>query len=226
MKSSSPRRASPETPVGRTDLGRRIATRREELGLTREALGRRCGADPGYIAYLEDHAAAPPPGFLVRLADTLGTTVAELTGATVAYPPGRGTAVRGAELIALSEDEWRRLLSTHGVGRIAVVTADGPAILPVNYVVAGDAIAFRTAAEAVLAQASGTRVAFEVDHIDDAMRQGWSVMAVGEAEGVTDAAAVRRLDAVARSLPWAGGDRTYWMKVPMTQVTGRSVVHR
>ncbi|MGW6692088.1 hypothetical protein [Streptomyces sp. NPDC054961] len=38
----------PESSAGtsrRTDLGRRLVARREALGLSREELGRRCGAD-------------------------------------------------------------------------------------------------------------------------------------------------------------------------------------
>ncbi|MER7467261.1 pyridoxamine 5'-phosphate oxidase family protein [Streptomyces sp. NPDC097981] len=79
-------------------------------------------------------------------------------------------------------------------------------------------------AAAQVATASGTEVAFEVDHMDDATRQGWSVLAVGEVVGVTDAAAMQRLDAIAYSLPWAGGDRTHWMTVTPTRITGRRVV--
>ncbi len=226
MNRTHSRPAAASAPTGRTDLGRRLAARREELGLTRQQVGKRCGADASYIAYLEEHAAAPAIGSLVRLANALDTTVAELTGATTEYPPGRATALRDAELVALSGDECRRLLSTHGVGRIAVFTPKGPAIFPVNYVVAGRDIAFRTAGDAVLATAAGTEVAFEVDHIDDVTRLGWSVMAVGEAEGVTDAEELQRLDAAAYSLPWAGGARTHWMKVTGTRVTGRRVVRR
>ncbi|MFB7462301.1 helix-turn-helix domain-containing protein [Streptomyces sp. NPDC056224] len=225
MNRSKPGPAA-EVPVGRTDLGRRLVARREELGLTREQVGKRCGADATYVAYLEEHAAAPAIGSLVRLADALGTTVAELTGATTEYPPGRGMARRDAELIALTDADCRHLLFTHGVGRVAVVTPGGPAIFPVNYVMAGNEIAFRTSEEAALAGTAGTEVAFEVDHIDEAMKEGWSVMAVGEVEGVTDAAGKQRLDAIARSMPWAGGERTHWMKLTPTRLTGRRVVHR
>uniref|UniRef100_A0AAU2JYL9 Pyridoxamine 5'-phosphate oxidase family protein n=1 Tax=Streptomyces sp. NBC_00049 TaxID=2903617 RepID=A0AAU2JYL9_9ACTN len=225
MNSSTPGSASTEMPAGRTDLGRRIAARREELGLSRSELGERCGADATYVAYLEERAASPSIGSLLRLADGLQTTVAELTGATAEYAPGRGSSLRDAHLVALTDDECRHFLSTHGIGRVAVFTTQGPAIFPVNYVVAGGDIAFRTSGEATIARSAGTEVAFEVDRIDDAMHTGWSVMAVGEVEGITDAAVIQRLDAVARSLPWAGGDRTHWMKVAPTRFTGRRVVH-
>ncbi|MFJ7779378.1 helix-turn-helix domain-containing protein [Streptomyces yangpuensis] len=223
MPSTAPK---PAQEVGHTDLGRRIAARRARLGLTREQVGDRCGADASYIAYLEERAANPGSGSLVRLADALGTTVAELTGATTDQPPGRGSARLDSELVELGEAECRRLLSTHGIGRVALFTAEGPAVFPVNYVVAGDDIAFRTSGEALLARAAGTEVAFEVDHIDDAMKQGWSVMAVGEVAGVTDGDALQRLDALARSLPWAGGHRTHWMSVNPVRVTGRRVARR
>ncbi|MCJ1676969.1 pyridoxamine 5'-phosphate oxidase family protein [Streptomyces sp. APSN-46.1] len=226
MNRTRPGPVASQAPAGRTDLGRRIATRREELGLSRKELGESCGADTTYVAYLEEHAAAPAIGSLVRIADALGMTVAELTGATTDHPPGRGTAALDAELVELSDGECRRLLSTHGVGRIAVITPQGPAIFPVNYVVAGRDIAFRTSGDAVLARAAGTEVAFEADHIDDVTRLGWSVLAVGEVEGVTDAWELARLDAVAYSLPWAGGPRTHWMKVTPTRITGRRVVRR
>ncbi|MFI1280896.1 helix-turn-helix domain-containing protein [Streptomyces sp. NPDC020858] len=226
VNTSTPGSGSTEMPAGRTDLGRRIAARREELGLSRAALGERCGTDATYVAYLEERAASPAIGSLLRLANGLETTVAELTGATADHPPGRGTALRDAHLVALTYDECRHLLSTHGIGRVAVFTTQGPAIFPVNYVVAGGDIAFRTSGETTVAGAAGTEVAFEVDHIDDVMHIGWSVMAVGEAETITRAAAIQRLDAMARSLPWAGGDRTRWMKVTPTRLTGRRVGHR
>lgn len=223
MPSTAPK---PAQQAGVTDLGRRIAARRAALGLTREQVGNRCGADASYIAYLEERASNPGIGSLVRLADALDTTVAELVGATVDQPPGRGSAQRDSELVALSPEECRRLLSTHGVGRVAVFTPEGPAVLPVNYVVAGEDIAFRTSGEALLIRAADTEVAFEVDHVDDAMKQGWSVLAVGELIGVTDGEAIRRLESVARSLPWAGGDRTHWMSVTPVRISGRRVVHR
>ncbi|MEU8523355.1 pyridoxamine 5'-phosphate oxidase family protein [Streptomyces sp. NPDC048577] len=209
---------------GRTDLGRRIATRREELGLSREELGSRSGVAASYIAYLEEQAASPAAGSLLRVAHALGTTVADLSGATTERPPGRGTAGRETGLVELGEAECRRLLSTHGIGRVALLTPEGPAILPVNYVVAGADVAFRTEEGSPLARAAGTEVAFEVDRIDDAMSQGWSVLVVGEAAGVTDGERLRGLDALAPSPPWAGGHRTHWMTVTSVRITGRRVV--
>lgn len=224
--------SSPRTPyptsggrTGRTDLGRRLAAHREALGLSREELGLQCGADANYIAYLEEHAASPSIGTLVRVADALGVTVDDLTGASAERVPGRSAARRDTALVELDEVECRHLLGTHGVGRIAVFTSDGPAVLPVNYLVAGTGIAFRTSEEAVAARASGTEAAFEIDHIDEVTAGGWSVLAVGELAAVTDPDELQHLGATARSQPWAGGDRTHWMKLTPVRLTGRRVVH-
>ncbi|MFE3579331.1 helix-turn-helix domain-containing protein [Streptomyces vinaceus] len=223
MPSTHPQQSGEMT--GRTDLGRRLAARREALGLSRDELGRRCGADGTYVAYLEEHAASPAIGTLVRVADALGLTVDDLTGASAHRVAGRSTARRDSTLVALDETECRRLLSTHGVGRIAIFTAEGPAVLPVNYLVAGSDIAFRTSAEAVTARAAGTEAAFEIDNIDDVTATGWSVLAVGELAAVTDPHEIHRLNTTARSHPWAGGPRDHWMKLTPVRITGRRVVH-
>ncbi|MFD6968955.1 helix-turn-helix domain-containing protein [Streptomyces sp. NPDC059949] len=211
--------------AGRTDLGRRIAARRAALGLSREELGRKCGADGNYITYLEEYAAAPEIGTLLRVADVLGVRVEDLTGASADRVRGRSTARRDTALFPLEEDECRTLLGTHGVGRIAVFTPEGPAVFPVNYLIAGPDIAFRTAVEALAARAAGTQVAFEIDNIDDVTAGGWSVLAVGELEAVTDSEEIQHLTGTARSQPWAGGPRTHWMKLTPVRLTGRRVAH-
>ncbi|KOU22587.1 DNA-binding protein [Streptomyces sp. WM6372] len=211
--------------AGRTDLGRRLAVRRNALGLSREQLGQKCGADANYIAYLEDHAASPAISTLLRIADALGVTVEDLTGASAERVPGGSTARRDSSLVPLDEAECRRLLATHGVGRIAVFLPDGPAVLPVNYLVAGSDIAFRTAEGATAARAAGTEAAFEIDNIDDVTASGWSVLAVGELAPVADAEDLHHLNATARSHPWAGGARAHWMKLTPVRLTGRRVVH-
>ncbi|MEV4971058.1 helix-turn-helix domain-containing protein [Streptomyces scopuliridis] len=207
----------------RADLGRRVLARRQELGLTREDVAVRAGSAPGYIQYLEEHPAAPGIGFLLRLADALETTVPELTGATTDLPPGIGAAGYRPELITLSSEESRTLLSTHGVGRVAVTRGGEPAIFPVNYTVDGDLVAYRTAPDAAPAAAAGHEVAFEVDHIDEAFSQGWSVLVVGAAQSVTASDRVMRLEELAHTTAWAGGDRGLWIVITPTQVTGRRI---
>ncbi|MEU9124993.1 pyridoxamine 5'-phosphate oxidase family protein [Streptomyces sp. NPDC048506] len=205
------------------DIGRRIAAERKRQGLTREETARRAGMAPGYLAYLEERPADPSPGSLIRLADALGTTVAALRGGGIDLPPGQGQALLHPQLRNLGDDECRARLSTHGVGRLAVATPDGPAVIPVNYEVIDDAIAFRTAPDSVPAAAVGQEVAFEVDHVDEAMSQGWSVLAVGPARVVTEPDEVRRLAERAHTRPWAGGEREMWVSIQPTRLTGRRI---
>lgn len=217
----------PDAPVPhRSDLGRRVAVRRQELGLTREDVAVRAGSAPGYIQYLEEWAAAPGTGFLLRLADALETTVPELVGGTADLPPGLGAAGNDPELTALDADECRGLLSTHGVGRVALTRRGTPAVYPVNYTVDGELVAFRTSPEAAPAAAEDQAVAFEVDHIDEAFSQGWSVLVIGDAHAVTDPERVLRLEERAHTLPWAGGDRGLWIGIAPTEITGRRIRQR
>ncbi|MFJ7043388.1 pyridoxamine 5'-phosphate oxidase family protein [Streptomyces sp. NPDC101112] len=219
---------APDSPSGMPpnpgDIGRRVAAERLRRGLTREEAARRAGMAPEYLAYLEEQPADPTKASLIGLADALDTTVAALRGAGVDAPPGQGQALPHPQLVDLDPDECRALLSTHGVGRVAVSSARGPAVIPVNYEVVGDTIAFRTAPESVPAAAVGSEVAFEVDHVDEAMSQGWSVLAVGTARVVTEPDEVRRLVEGAHSTPWAGGVREMWVAIRPTRVTGRRIV--
>jgi hypothetical protein len=178
---------------------------------------------PEYLAFLEERQADPSLGTLIRLADALGTSVAALRGGGIDLPPGQGQALLHPQLRDLGPDECRARLSAHGLGRIAVSTLDGPAVVPVNYEVIDDAIAFRTAPDSVPAAAVGTDVAFEVDHVDEATSQGWSVLVVGPARVVTEPDAVRRLADRAHTRPWAGGERELWVLIQPTRLTGRSI---
>ncbi|MFE2943096.1 helix-turn-helix domain-containing protein [Streptomyces sp. NPDC059255] len=209
--------------ASRSDLGRRVTARREQLGLSREEVAARAGSVPGYIEFVEERQSTPGIGFLLRLADALETTVDTLTGSTTELPPGTGPAAYHPALTTLSTEECRELLSTHGVGRVAVSTWDGPAVVPVNYVVAGDDVAYRTAPGTAAAEAVGQEVAFETDHIDDAMSRGWSVNVVGTARAVTGDNDVRRLDRHAHTTPWAGSGRRLWVSIAPTRTTGRRI---
>ncbi|GAA3185687.1 pyridoxamine 5'-phosphate oxidase family protein [Streptomyces virens] len=206
------------------DIGRRVAAERHRQRLSRGETARRARMSPDYLAYLEEQPADPSLATLVRLADALGTSVSALRGGGMDLPPGQGYALLHPQLRDLSPEECRTLLSTHGVGRIAVSGADGrPVVVPVNYEVADDAIVFRTAPHSAPAAAVGREVAFEVDHVDDAMSQGWSVLAVGPASVVTEPDAVRELTQRAHTTPWAGGERDMWVSVRPTSLTGRRI---
>lgn len=68
----------------------------------------------------------------------------------------------------LSVDACWDLLTKARTGRLAVAIGDQPDIFPINHVVDGRTIVFRTDPGTKLAAAVlGSGVAYEVDHIDD-----------------------------------------------------------
>ncbi|MFF5113762.1 pyridoxamine 5'-phosphate oxidase family protein [Streptosporangium sp. NPDC000509] len=213
------------------DLGRRITRRRESLGLDREELAKRAGINPSYLAYVEQRAAAPAIETIERLASALDTSTAELLGGTVDQPPGQGRAALHPELKRLDAKECLRLISPGGVGRLAFDDLGGPMILPVNYVLHEGCVIFRTAFGGPLDESLRTgvkgvefKVAFEVDRIDDANREGWSVLIRGGVRHVSTAeeqAAVMTLGVH----PWAGGDRELYVKITPSEITGRRILH-
>src|SRR5687768_11329890 len=96
------------------------------------------------------------------------------------------------QLIELTTEECLSLLETKQVGRIGVVTPGGPMIFPVNYTVSDDTIVFRTLPYGVIANnAHEAEVAFEVDDLDEAMHEGWSVLATGRGRRLEDPDEVR-----------------------------------
>ncbi|TJZ59380.1 DNA-binding protein [Streptomyces piniterrae] len=206
-----------------SDLGRRVATRRRQLGLSRAEVAARAAAATGYLQYVEEHSATPSIGFLLRLADALDTTVAELIGGTAELPPGFGQAGHHPELLELSTAECRERLSSHGVGRVAVTVEGAPAVFPVNYTVVGDLVGYRTAPGSGPAAAAGHEAALEVDHIDSAFSQGWSVLVIGPAHVVTDLDESRTLEEHAYTAPWVGGGRQQWIVIRPTRITGRRI---
>ncbi|MFE2883907.1 helix-turn-helix domain-containing protein [Streptomyces sp. NPDC059272] len=225
MSDPFPKSVTKGSPTG--DLGRRIAVRRTALGLSREVTADRAGVAGSYLQYLEEvPGAAPGRSVLLRLAHALQTSVTDLAGGTGDQTPGAGLAGSDPEFTALTEQECRELLSTHGVGRVAIPTASGPVIVPVNYSVVDGAIVYRTAPGAMPSRAAGRQVTFEIDRIDDAFAEGWSVLALGRARLVTDADDVRRLTEIAFSTPWAGGPREEWVRIDALSLTGRRITTR
>ncbi|MFD3789307.1 helix-turn-helix domain-containing protein [Streptomyces cyaneofuscatus] len=211
-------------PPAKGDMGRRIAARRLQLGLSRQDVALRAGAAPGYIEYVEEQPATPGIGFLLRLADALETTVQELSGSAGDLPPGFGRGARRARMVELDEAMCWTLLGDHGVGRVALALEDGPVVLPVNYQVLDGEVMFSTGSASPLAAAADTEIAFEADHIDDAFSKGWSVLIVGTVRSVADEEAAQRLREMAYSTPWAGEEREHVMLLGARRVTGRKIL--
>ena len=100
---------------------------------------------------------------------------------------GRMTPVDEITIEELSEDECLALLGAHSVGRLAVVRDKQPLIFPVNYVLEGRTVAFRTDPGTKLTWATLGRVAFEIDSTDPLRLEGWSVLVQGIGTEITEA---------------------------------------
>jgi nitroimidazol reductase NimA-like FMN-containing flavoprotein (pyridoxamine 5'-phosphate oxidase superfamily) len=127
----------------------------------------------------------------------------------------------GLEL--LTEDQCRELLPTMQLGRVGVTIGGLPVILPVNYAYDNGAIVFRTSEGAKLrAVASGSVIAFEIDSWDAEAATGWSVLAIGRAEELTDSADILRLNGNSPR-PIASGDRSHYVRLRPELLSGRRI---
>jgi len=121
----------------------------------------------------------------------------------------------------LTVAECRDLLEAGVVGRVAMATPVGPRITPVNYVVHGDTIVFRTAPYSELSTYGwNVDLAFETDHLDPDTRSGWSVVALGRAHVVEDPDEVQRIRRDSDPEPWAPGPRHLYVSLVWRQLTG------
>jgi uncharacterized protein len=123
----------------------------------------------------------------------------------------------------LSRSECERLLAEHTVGRVGLSAPSGPQILPVTYAYYGKTVVFRTSPYGVLSSLERhTRVAFEIDDIDEERHSGWSVLVLGSAERVTQQYTLTTLWEEG-PVPWASGTRNLFIVITPDSITGRSV---
>lgn len=111
------------------------------------------------------------------------------------------------------------LLETQDVARVAWASPDGVAVVPVNFIVAGGAVWFRTQPDSELGrQCGGGRVLVEVDHVNRAEHTAWSVVVSGTASLVPTEDVP---DDVMEMRVWAAGTRNVFVRVEPVAVTGR-----
>lgn len=212
------------TGHGGTDLGRRIREHRTRAGMSQEEAAAGAGMAPSYLAYLESNPdASPTPAAVARLAATLGTTTRAIAGAGFDLPPGHQPPEQRPALEPLTAAECRAYLGTGGVGRFLFDAERGPVAVPVNFRMLDDDVVFRTGMGT--GQSAGTaqqRVSFEVDHLDEVLGEGWSVLISGQAHTVSDPAELARVAALGIE-PWAGGNRDLYVRLVPAVVTGRRI---
>ena len=214
------------SPPDPGDLSKRVARRRAELHLSKAQVAARAGMSLRYLEYVERYPARPGGTALRRLAAALQTTPAALLGAHAQAPPAYSRMDRPPVIGKLMPTECRRLIAAGGIGRIAFGTVSGPVVFPVNFAVVAGTIVIRTGEGTMIAGHADGPVAFEVDHIDEALCQGWSVLVRGQAHRVTHPAEVEHMRQDAAIWPWTGDDRDVYVRIIADTISGRRIESR
>lgn len=122
----------------------------------------------------------------------------------------------------LAEQDCLQLLASRVVGRVALVEEGEVRVFPVNYLFDRGEILFRTDDGVKLdAARAGGAATFEVDDSDPLYHTGWSVMATGKLQEVTEQDALHRV----QGLPlraWGGTGR-HWIRLAIASITGRRI---
>jgi uncharacterized protein len=126
----------------------------------------------------------------------------------------------------LDRQECLRLIASGGVGLVAFDDGEGPALIPVNYMMDGESVVFQTGLQGRLNQSLRTvpagaqvRIAFGVNRFDEADRLGWSVMLRGGAHRMSE----EENAAAPRVVSWAGGEHEAHFRLTPTHVSGRRI---
>ena len=144
---------------------------------------------------------------------------------------GDDRTVENAESVVelLNEAECLRLISAGGVGRIGYTGRFGPTVVPVNYALYEGTIVFRTGQHSPLGEDLRTgiehaesKVAFEIDELSPASREGWSILVQGAAH-LVDSDAERASLVRSGVEPWAGGEKELFVRVLPSRITGRRI---
>jgi nitroimidazol reductase NimA-like FMN-containing flavoprotein (pyridoxamine 5'-phosphate oxidase superfamily) len=136
--------------------------------------------------------------------------------------PGHPTDHAGLEILPF--DVCLRLLASVPVGRVGFFADGEMVILPVNHVVEGQDVVFRTARGSKLSAAEGRNlVTFEADEYDERTRSGWSVVVTGRAEVIYEDAEIQRLSQFELH-PWVTAvERPFWIRIRASAVSGRAI---
>ena len=135
--------------------------------------------------------------------------------------PGHPTDHAGLEILPF--DVCLRLLASVPVGRLGFFADGEMVILPVNHVVDGQDLVFRTARGSKLSAAEGRDlVTFEADEYNEQTRSGWSVVVTGRAEVIYEDAEIQRLSRLGLH-PWVtAAERPFWIRIRANAVSGRA----
>jgi nitroimidazol reductase NimA-like FMN-containing flavoprotein (pyridoxamine 5'-phosphate oxidase superfamily) len=207
------------------DVGRRIIDRRHELNLSIDEVAERAGMAVGYFDYIEHTPIAElTPSALRRVALALEVSVPDLLGGEHGRAHGSARAATDTHLVKIEDAECRELLRQGGVGRVVFRSGERPVAIPLNFKTLNGDVVFRSAETSEIAAiAPVSPVSFEVDRIDDAMSEGWSVLATGTVRAILATEEIEKVSTLDIE-PWAGGDRRTYFRLCVTELTGRRIV--
>jgi uncharacterized protein len=127
-------------------------------------------------------------------------------------------------VVKLDPVECLALLAHAPIGRVALSIGALPAVRTVRFALSDGSIVFRVAPNSqLLRAAAGAVVAFHADHYDEQAGDGWSVVAHGACEEITNVDALTSMRALPM-VPWADtptGD--HFLRIPITMITGERV---
>jgi hypothetical protein len=191
-----------------------------------DELAKRAGIDPGYLRYFEQSPdALLSAGALLLMSVALDTTPTKLLGGNMDRPLGQGRAGPHPVLEALTEEQCRAHLAAGGIGRIVMMAGRGPVAVPVNFEFANGEIVFSTDESKARRVGIEHFVGFEIDRVDQATSEGWSVLVTGRGRRITDHDEYQRLASLDLEA-WAGGERHTLVAIAPDTVTGRVIVHQ
>jgi hypothetical protein len=110
------------------------------------------------------------------------------------------------------------------VGRIVFTIDRGPVSVPVNFEFTAGEVVFSTDVAKASALESQDVVGFQIDRVDEAVSEGWSVLATGPARRIDDPEEILRLASLELEA-WSGGAHHALVGLKPVELTGRVIVH-
>lgn len=124
-------------------------------------------------------------------------------------------------VLQMSEEDCWAQLRNHDLGHVAVVVDGRPCSFPVNYAVGERSIVFRSDPGAKLEHGPGSDSSFEIDGYDPSSLHGWSVMAFGRLEDITEPRDERSRTLRGLAVhPLAPGAKLHWIALHVDRLTG------
>ena len=123
-------------------------------------------------------------------------------------------------LAFLDNDKAWDLLAGERLGRLAVLSTNGGIdIYPINYVVDGETLVFRTAEGTKLSSVqANAEVTFEIDAWNE--EDGISVVAKGHANAVTDEEEIAQIETLGLK-PWVPTFKTFFVRIYIKEIQAR-----